>query len=265
VTEFRLLNFAGSGYNNTVEDNTFGGGAGSNGNDVSYSPGQNPFFFGVNGPEVMLEESNAVLFEGRPGAISSDGRVIVLPGVRQSLVQAVTGPGDVISILSAVNSDGSPSMTYAGQYYRVAQQVPIPFGASNNLELLMEDALPRPPVGGHFVVEVTPGFVSDSFINNNLDLSNKTSTGLKLDGNNFGTSIIGNQISYASVYNGVFPQVAMLVGSGTNSAATSGTSDNLPLNWTTLPSLGTTIQGKGLERNKHYDLPCDPADSGLMV
>ena len=26
-TEFRLLNFAGSGYNNTVEDNTFGGGA----------------------------------------------------------------------------------------------------------------------------------------------------------------------------------------------------------------------------------------------
>ena len=241
-TEFRLINFAGSGYNNTVQSNSFGGGAGATGNDVRYDSGLKQFV-GLNDPEVMLEESNAVLFEGRLGAVSTDGRVIVLPGVRQSLVKAVTGPGDVVSILSGVNSDGSPNMTYAGQYFRVAQQVPIAFGTRNNLELLMCDALPQPPSGGYFVVEVTPGFVNDAFINNKIDLVNKTSTGLKLDGNNFGTRIIGNQVSYGSVYNGVFPQVAMLIGAGTNSGATSGTSYNLPLNWTTLPSLGTIIQG----------------------
>ena len=49
---------------------------------MSYYTGQNRFFFGLNDPEVMLEESNRVLFEGRPGPISPDGRVIVLPGVR---------------------------------------------------------------------------------------------------------------------------------------------------------------------------------------
>ncbi|MGO9596466.1 MAG: hypothetical protein ACLP7Q_00415 [Isosphaeraceae bacterium] len=241
-TEFRLINFAGSGYNNTVQSNSFGGGAGATGNDVSYDSGLKQFF-GLNDPEVMLEESNAVLFEGRLGAISTDGRVIVLPGVRQSLVQAVTGPGDVVSILSGVNSDGSPNMTYAGQYFRVAQQVPIAFGTGNNLELLLDDALPQPPSGGYFVVEVTPGFVNDSFINNKINLANKTSTALKLDGDTFGTRITGNQVSYGSVYNGVFPQVAMLIGAGTNSGATSGTSYNLPLNWTTLPDLGTVIQG----------------------
>ncbi|HKM52585.1 MAG TPA: hypothetical protein VJY33_04185, partial [Isosphaeraceae bacterium] len=241
-TEFRLINFAGSGYNNTVQSNSFGGGAGATGNDVRYDSGLKQFF-GLNDPEVMLEESNAVLFEGRLGAISTDGRVIVLPGVRQSLVQAVTGPGDVVSILSGVNSDGSPNMTYAGQYFRVAQQVPIAFGTGNNLEMLMGDALPQPPSGGYFVVEVTPGFVNDSFINNKINLANKTSTALKLDGDAFGTTITGNQVSYGSVYNGVFPQVAMLIGAGTNSGATSGTNYNLPLNWTTLPDLGTIIQG----------------------
>jgi len=37
-------------------------------------------FGGINDPEIILAESGyGVLFEGRPGAISSDGRLLVLP------------------------------------------------------------------------------------------------------------------------------------------------------------------------------------------
>ena len=42
-------------------------------------------FEGINDPEVILAESSyGVLFEGRPGAISADGRLLVLPDLRTS-------------------------------------------------------------------------------------------------------------------------------------------------------------------------------------
>ena len=69
--EFRLVVLAVSGFSNTVEDNSFGGGAGQIGNELGYSAitGQ---FGGINDPEVILAESSyGVLFEGRPGAISA--------------------------------------------------------------------------------------------------------------------------------------------------------------------------------------------------
>ena len=80
--EFRLVNLASSGYNNTIDENSFGGGAGQIGNELSYSAGSGQFA-GINDPEVILAESSyAVLFEGRPGAVSADGRLLVLPDVR---------------------------------------------------------------------------------------------------------------------------------------------------------------------------------------
>lgn len=242
-TEFRLVNFAGGGANNTVEDNMFGGGAGATGNDVGYSMASETFTGGINAPEVMLEENNAVVFAGRLGAQSSDGLVIVLPGIRAGLAQTLTGPGLMVSILAGVNSDGSENLASAGQWFRVAQQVPVPFGPGNNLELLMADALPRPPAGGYWIIEVTPGFVNSAFLDNTINLANRTSTALKLDGDTYGTRIIGNQVSYGAVYAGVFPQVAMIIGAGCNSQPTAGAAVNLPLNWTTLPNLGTVVQG----------------------
>ncbi len=38
--EFRLVNLAVSGYDNVIEGNTFGGGAGAIGNEVTYTPEQ---------------------------------------------------------------------------------------------------------------------------------------------------------------------------------------------------------------------------------
>src|SRR5262249_54040561 len=102
--EFRLVNLAVSGYENLIRGNSFGGGAGQIGNEVTYasSTGQ---FYGINDPEVMVAESSfGVLFEGRPGAISSDGRLLVLPNLRAWAAAGSTGPGLVVSILSVVGS-----------------------------------------------------------------------------------------------------------------------------------------------------------------
>ncbi len=144
--EFRLVNLAGSGFNNTIENNSFGGNAGQIGNEVSYDAGSGQFD-GINDPEVMLAESGySVLFEGRPGAISADGQLLVLPDLRASAFPNTTGPGMVVSILAGVNSDGTANMSLAGQWFRVAQQVSLT--SDNTIELLMEDPLPAMPYRG---------------------------------------------------------------------------------------------------------------------
>lgn len=54
--EFRLVALAVSGYDNVIQSNTFGGGAGATGNEVTYSVSSGGFA-GINDPEVMLAES----------------------------------------------------------------------------------------------------------------------------------------------------------------------------------------------------------------
>ena len=124
-----------SGYNNTVEYNCFGGGAGQTGNDTdcdatsSYTTG-NPCdgtFESLNDPEVMIAEFSMVYFAGRLGAIfgrpgDRAPRHAGDPRTRQpACCRQLNGLGDVVSILCGVNSDGSHNMTYAGQWFRVAQ------------------------------------------------------------------------------------------------------------------------------------------------
>ena len=84
---------ASSGFDDTIEDNSVGGGVGQLGNEMGYAanPGQ---FGGINAPEVILAESSyGVLFEGRPAAISADGQLLVLSDVRQDAYPIATGPG----------------------------------------------------------------------------------------------------------------------------------------------------------------------------
>jgi hypothetical protein len=237
--EFRLVNLAGSGYDNTIENNSFGGGAGQIGNEVSYdaSSGQ---FGGINDPEVMLAESSySVLFEGRPGAISADGQLLVLPDLRASAYPNSTGPGMVVSILAGVNSDGTANMTLAGQWFRVAQQVSLT--SDNTIELLMENPLPAMPPGGYYVVEVTSGFVNNAFINNTIDLTGKSSTGLVLNGEDYGTQIIGNHFIGGTTYNGDYTGTAISLSASLWSASSGNGAFPLPAGWTALPDLGTTI------------------------
>jgi len=237
--EFRLVGLAVSGFNDVIQGNSFGGGAGQLGDELSYSAvaGQ---FIGINDPEVILAESTyGVLFEGRPGAISGDGRLLVLPDLRASAFPGSTGPGMVVSILAGVNADGAPEMSTAGRWFRVAQQVSLT--SDNTLELLMQDPLPAMPPGGYYVVEVTGGFVNNAFINNKLDMTGKSSTGIVLNGEDYGSRIVGNQFIGGTIYDNVYTGTAIDLGATIGSAPSGDGAFPLPAGWTALPDLGAVI------------------------
>jgi hypothetical protein len=241
-TEFRLVNLAVAGALNTIADNWFGGGAGQVGGEMTYdaSAGQ---FEGINDPEVILAEgSYGVLFEGRPGAVSPDGRLLVLTGLRAAAYPGATGPGLVVSILAGVDAAGAPDMAAAGQWFRVAQQVSLSADGSS-LTLLMEDPLPAPPRGGYYVLEVTSGFVNNSFVDNTIDLTGKSSTGLKLDGEDYGTRIIGNRFLGGTAHDNGYTGSAIVLGAAIASAADGAGAFPLPAGWTALPDLGTIVEG----------------------
>jgi hypothetical protein len=238
--EFRLVILTGGGFNNTIENNSFGGNAGQIGNEDTYSAGSGQFG-GINDPEVMMTESGySVLFEGRPGAISADGQLLIIPNLRASAYPNMTGPGMVVSILAGVSSDGTANMSQAGQWFRVAQQVSLT--SDGTIELLMEDPLPPMPQGGYYVVEVTNGFVNNSFINNAIDLTGKSSTGLAVNGDDYGTQIIGNHFTGGTIYDDVYTGTAISVTSSLWTTPSGTGAFPLPAGWTALPNLGTVIE-----------------------
>jgi hypothetical protein len=238
--EFRLLVLAYSGFDDMVEDNSFGGGAGQVGNELGYSA-QTGGFGGVNDPEVILAESTyGVLFEGRPGAISADGRLIVLPDLRAPAFAGATGPGLVVSILASVNAAGSSSTHSAGQWFQVAQQVSL--GADNTIELLMEKPLPPAPPGGYYEIEVTGGFVNNAFLGNTIDLAGKSSTGIVLNGEDYGSQIVGNAFVGGSTYDNVYTGTAIVLAAAIASAPAGSGAFPLPAGWTALPDLGTIVE-----------------------
>jgi hypothetical protein len=238
--EFRLLVLAVSGFDDVVAGNTFGGGAGQVGNEVGYSS-LSGSFGGLNDPEVILAESSyAVLFEGRPGAISADGRLLVLPNLRAPAFAGATGPGLVVSILASVNASGSPSTNLAGNWYPVAQQVSLT--GNNTIELLMADPLPPMPQGGYYEIEVTGGFVNNVFSSNTIDLAGKSSTGIVLPGEDYGSQIVGNTLIGGTTYNNGYTGAAIVLGAPIGSAPTGGGPFPLPAGWTALPNFGAVVE-----------------------
>ena len=95
--------------------------------------------------------------------MSADGRLLVLPDLRAWASPGSTGPGLVVSILAGVSRTERIARIRAshGEWFRVAQQVSL--SSNNTIELLMEDPLPALPAGGYYVVEVTGGFVNNTF------------------------------------------------------------------------------------------------------
>ena len=250
----RLVNFAASGIDNTVEGNTFAGGnvgfmgSGTTGGQVSADPADPGAWTYFNTPEVVLLEPNyAVLFAGRPSDVSTDGRELVLPDVR-SVIQTYinsansTGVGLVVSILSGVNSDGSPNMTAAGDWFQVSQQVSV---VNGDLKLLMQDPLPQMPSGGYYVVELTTAFVDTSIIGNNINTLGTASVDVDLRSSlDFGTRIIGNDLVGGSTVVGDTVGTAIMVLATPGGNGPDGT---LPANWTIMPVLGTLIEDNVIE------------------
>jgi hypothetical protein len=242
--EFRLVVLAISGHDDSIQGNMFGGGAGQVGDEVTYDAGSGQFI-GINDPEVIIAESTyGVLFEGRPSAAAADGRLLVLGDLSAGAAPEVTGPGMVVSILAGVNADGSSNMTMAGRWYRVAQQAGL---SGDNIELLMQDPLPAPPPGGYYLVEVTGGFVDNTIAGNTLDLKGKSSTGIKVDGEDYGTAIVGNHFIGGTIYDDGYNGTAINLGGAIASASTQGVAFPMPWGWTALPSLGATIAGNTIQ------------------
>jgi hypothetical protein len=107
----------------------------------------------------------------------------------------------------------------------------------------MADPLPAMPAGGHYVIEVTSGFVNNWFINNQINLAGKSSTGIVLNGADFGSTITGNLFAGGSSGSPVYTQTAILDTSVIGSAASGNGPFPLPQGWTALPNLGTVIAG----------------------
>ena len=103
-------------------------------------------FVGINDPEVILAESSyGVLFEGRPAAISADGRLLVLTDLRAGAAPGLDRARAWWSRSSPASTPTArPNMTLAGQWFPVAQQVSL---SGDTIELLMQDPLPAPPAG----------------------------------------------------------------------------------------------------------------------
>lgn len=233
-TTFRLVNFAGSSYGDSVVSNTFIGG--QVGNEVTYvkTSAASGFYTGINDSEVILTEAKTFLFEGTPAGVSADGRLLVLPpaaaGVAsRTYTDASTGPGLVVSIVDA-------SDPHAGAAYRVAQQV-----SSSPLTFLMQDPLPS----GRYVVSVVAGFVGDTISGNVINLSGKSSTAVVLSGADFGTVVSGNTIEGGSTYSYPYTGGGILVESGvvSNNESAAGAPFPIGYGWSHYPVLGVTVVG----------------------
>ena len=139
--EFRLVVLADAGYDNTIEGNTFGGGAGQVGDEMSYDTGLGPVHRhqrprGDPGREQLQRAVRGAAgggLGGRPAA-----------GAHRTSASAPP-PGDRAGHGGLdprrVNADGSAEHDARRHWYRWRSR---PASPASTIELLMQDSLPAP-------------------------------------------------------------------------------------------------------------------------
>lgn len=248
--EFRLINFANSSYNDLVFDNTFVGGSVGNEQTFVWTGQGTGYYQGLNDPEIILEESDSIFYEGSVGTVSQGGWVLTLPVPSASIASRgwmepdSTGPGMVVSIINTKNSDGSPN-SLAGEWFTIAQQI-----SESPPTFLMNSPLPA----GSYSISVGNGFTHDEFLDNVLNMTGKSSTGIDLVGNNYGVTIEHNTIIGGTIYDpahgagtAILVQSYITNASYSNSEPSSYASQEplpfgIPYAWTYTPALGITIE-----------------------
>jgi hypothetical protein len=162
-----------------------------------------------NEPEIILTEAYHVRYEGKLLDLSKDGRVI-----RIGRPQGEVGrTGNVVSLLKG------PA---AGQWRRIAQMI-------DPNTYLVDSPIPA----GTEVVSISPGFVSEVFQENQIDLrGGLRSSSLILAGNHFGTRVIKNHISGGgtAIFMPAFPSETPMI-----------------WGWTHAPVLGAVVEGNTFE------------------
>lgn len=161
---WRFLLFTNHGYADRVEQNTIEG----------IGPRDDDTIPSMNEPEIILTESYRLWFEGRPAAVSPDGRVVRvgrLPG-------EAPRTGEVVSVLSGQG---------VGQFRRIAQRIEPTI-------YLLDEPLPK----GADVLAISPGLVGQVYEANSIDARwGRGAAGFVLAGNHYGTRVTGNRVAGA--------------------------------------------------------------------
>ncbi len=92
----------------------------------------------------------------------------------------------------------------------------------------MQDPLPPAPAGGYYIIEITGGFENNTIAGNTLDLTGKSSTGIVLDGEDYGTTIVGNHFIGGTIYDDGYNGTAISLGAVIGSAGSQGGAFPLP-------------------------------------
>lgn len=196
---WRFLILTQRGSNDRVENNVVEG----------VGPRDDDTIPSANAPEIVLTESYHLWFEGKPAAVSADGRVVKVG----HLLETPARTGDIVSALSGPG---------AGKWRRIAQRL-------EPTVYLLDAPLPR----GSAVVAISPGFAHEVFSGNTIDAKGgRAAGGFVLAGNHFGTVVRNNRI----------------VGAGEPLLIMAYPSETPRLwGWSHAPFLGGLIEGNTLE------------------
>lgn len=161
---WRFLVMAGHGANDRFTNNTVIGIGARDDDTIPWS----------NAPEIVLSEAYALLFEGKPSAVSNDGRVLRIGRSHVRPPQT----GDVVAVLAG---------KAAGQWRRITQAI-------NGTTFLLD----QPLSDGADVVSIVAGFVDATFQKNTIDGAGANrSTCFQFSGNHFGMRLEENRFAGA--------------------------------------------------------------------
>lgn len=181
-------------------------------NDISgIGPRDGEKFPDQNSPEVILTEAYRLRFEGKPAAISADGRIVRV----RSLQGDQPLSGDVVSIVSGSN---------AGEWRAITQIL-------DPLTYLLDEPLPK--VDG--AIAIAEGFVRETFDRNVVDCRDGAVAGpLILVGNHYGSRVTHNH----------------LIGSGdVFLIASAPTEQPVHWGWSHAPMMGILVEGNVFENS----------------
>lgn len=161
-----------------------------------------------NAPEIILTEAYRIHFEGKPSAVSSDRRIVRIPGPQGDDPRT----GDVVAVVAGKG---------AGSWSRIVQAI--------DPRTLVVD----PPLAEDAdVVSITTGFRDETYRQNTIDCRGGTvACNLVLVGNQFGLNVIGNR----------------LIGGGAFKITAAPSEHPRHWGWSHVACLGATIAGNWLE------------------
>ena len=167
----------------------------------------------------------------------------------------------VVSILAGVNADGSAE--HDARRPLVSRSRSRPASPATRSSCSCRTRCRRPRRVATTSSRSRAASQNNTIAGNTLDLTGKSSTGIKLDGEDYGTTIVGNHFIGGTIYDDGYNGTAIILGAAIGSAGSQGGAFPLPEGWTALPSLGAVIEDNtiqdslggiqiGVEHNVNY-------------